>query len=51
MAKVDQYRELIQNLLTKYSEIKSINEDVEAQIIFDSERDHYQLVHAGWSNK
>lgn len=51
MAKVDQYRQLIQNLLIKYSEIKSINEDVEAQIIFDCEREHYQLVHAGWSNK
>ena len=51
MGKVDQYRQLIQNLLSEYSQINSINEDVEAQTIFDLERDHYQLVHAGWSNK
>lgn len=36
MAKLDQYRQLIQNLLKEYSEIQSIDEDVEAQIIFDA---------------
>jgi hypothetical protein len=37
--------------LREHSEFKSSNEDVEAQLIFDLERDRYQLVHAGWSNK
>jgi hypothetical protein len=51
MAKIDEYRQLIQDILAEHSEFKSINEEVEAQLIFDPERDRYQLVHAGWSNK
>lgn len=51
MDKVEQYREYIQRLLTEYSNHKSLNEDVEAQTVFDKEHDHYQLVHVGWRNK
>ncbi|MBN3896445.1 MAG: XisI protein [Nostoc sp. NOS(2021)] len=38
MAKVEQYRQLIQELLLAYSEIKASNEEVEAEVIFDRER-------------
>lgn len=51
MAKIEQHRQLIQELLLAYSEIKASNEEVEAEVIFDRERDRYQVVHAGWSNK
>jgi hypothetical protein len=51
MAKVEQYRQLIQELLQAYSEIKGSNEEVEAELVFDTERDRYQLLNAGWSNK
>jgi XisI protein len=51
MAKVEQYRQLIQELLQGYSELKSSNEEVEAEAIFDTQRDRYQLVHVGWTNK
>jgi hypothetical protein len=51
MEKVEQYRQLIQELLQTYSNIKASNEEVEAEAIFDIERDHYQVVHVGWSNK
>ena len=51
MAKVDTYRDYIERLLTEYSNYKSINEEVEAQTVFDRKHDHYQLVHVGWSNK
>jgi XisI protein len=51
MAKVEQYRQLIQELLQAYSEIKGSNDEVEAELVFDTERDRYQLVNAGWSNK
>ncbi|MDZ8189842.1 MAG: XisI protein [Nostoc sp. ChiSLP02] len=51
MAKVEQYRKIIQELLEAYSQIKSSNEEVEAEVIFDREHDRYQLVHVGWSNK
>ncbi|WP_416209751.1 element excision factor XisI family protein [Nostoc sp. LEGE 06077] len=38
MANVELYRQLIQELLQAYSEIKSSNEEVEAEVIFDQER-------------
>jgi len=51
MAAVDRYRQLVQDLLQAYSELKASNEAVEAEAIFDVERDRYQVVHIGWSNK
>ncbi|NET37537.1 MAG: XisI protein [Cyanothece sp. SIO1E1] len=51
MANVEHYRQLVQELLKSYSEIKASNEEVEAEAIFDVERDRYQVVHVGWSNK
>ncbi|RCJ23503.1 hypothetical protein A6S26_02900 [Nostoc sp. ATCC 43529] len=48
MAKLDQYREYIQNLLTKYSSYQPLEEDVEIQLIFDTTRDHYQILEIGW---
>lgn len=48
MAKLDQYREYIQNLLTKYGSYQPSEEDVEIQLIFDTARDHYQILEIGW---
>lgn len=48
MAKLGQYREYIQKLLTKYGSYKSSEEDVEIQLIFDTARDHYQILEIGW---
>jgi hypothetical protein len=50
MAQVDKYRAYIKDLLTQYSRHKSPYGDDETYVIFDTERDHYQLVHAGWHN-
>lgn len=47
MAQVDQYRELVQEVLR--SRVYSWP-DVEGQLIFDTERDHYQLVNVGWQD-
>jgi hypothetical protein len=51
MAKVDEYRQIVQDILTEYSQIKAANEEVEAELIFDLVRDRYQVVHVGWSRK
>ena len=51
MADVAHYRQLVQELLQGYSNIKANTEAVEAEAIFDPQRDRYQLVHVGWSNK
>lgn len=48
MAKLEQYREYIQNLLTKYGSYKPSEEDVEIQLIFDTAWDHYQILEIGW---
>ncbi|MGF1491829.1 MAG: XisI protein [Microcoleaceae cyanobacterium] len=48
---VEEYRRYIQELLlerAKRSAPGLAQMQIEAQIIFDTERDHYQLVHVGW---
>jgi len=51
MANVDHYRQLVQNLLEDYSQVDFNNPDLETELIFDTQRDRYQVVHVGWSNK
>lgn len=51
MAKIEEYRQYVQELLTKYSSYKPAYGDVEVETIFDLEREHYQIVHVGWENK
>jgi len=48
MDRVEQYRKYVQDLITEHSHHKSTYGDVEMQIIFDKEHEHYQLVHASW---
>jgi hypothetical protein len=38
----------VQELLTKYASYSSSDPDVETQLIFDQDQDHYQLVYVGW---
>jgi hypothetical protein len=47
-AKVNQYRQWIQALLLERSK-NTAHRRTEKQVIFDSERDHYQIVNVGWS--
>lgn len=51
MAKVEQYQQIIQQLLTRYAEIKPAYGEIERQTIFDVDRHHYQLVNTGWENR
>jgi hypothetical protein len=50
MEKLDQYREIVQSILREYSDRRSDHE-IESQCIFDLQRDHYQVVNVGWSNR
>jgi hypothetical protein len=50
MDKIVKYREIIKSLITDYVNEVSIKDDVERQMIFDAEHDHYQLVNVGWQN-
>jgi hypothetical protein len=47
MATVDKYREHIKNLLTARAKL-TWDKRIQAQTIFDTEHDHYQLVRVGW---
>jgi hypothetical protein len=47
MATVDEYRQLIRNLLNEHAKLVW-GERIQAQTIFDTEHDHYQLVYVGW---
>ena len=48
MAKLDQYRQYIREVIQRHGQHQPAYGEVELQLIFDTERDHYQLVHAGW---
>ena len=44
------YRELVQTILKSHSE-NHLDNYTEVQLLFDTERDHYQVVHLGWSEQ
>ena len=48
MARIDEYRQYIQQILEKYRSYKPPYDDIELVIIRDTEHDHYQLVSMGW---
>lgn len=48
MAELERYREAIQNLLQEYAAYGRDDREVETELICDTTRDHYQLVHVGW---
>ena len=47
MDTISQYRQIIQQLIIKRAQ-QVWDKRLQAQTIFDIERDHYQLVYAGW---
>ena len=48
MDKVALYRQYVQALLNQYAKDDLSNDEVEVQLIFDTERDHYQWIDVGW---
>ncbi|HLP92248.1 MAG TPA: XisI protein [Nostocaceae cyanobacterium] len=51
MDKLEKYRNYIENILKEYSQYKPSYGDVELQLLFDQERDHYQLMSVGWNGE
>ena len=51
MEKKAKYRTYIQQLLKEYAAESPSDNEVETQLIFDTERDHYQVVYTGWKNR
>ena len=50
MEKIARYRQLIMERLEHYAQFKPSYGDVEMELIFDKEQDHYQLMTIGWKN-
>ena len=51
MDKLQQYRQIICQVLTEQAHPYSHSNDVETEIICDTEHDHYQLAYVGWENQ
>ncbi|RWX44152.1 XisI protein [Candidatus Electrothrix aarhusensis] len=47
MKRVGRYRKYIRKIIARHSYLPAYG-DAEVQQIFDTEHDHYQLVHTGW---
>ncbi|MEM9218275.1 MAG: XisI protein [Cyanobacteria bacterium P01_F01_bin.150] len=48
MDKLENYRNCIRTLLREHSQHKHRNDDVDIELVFDTEHDHYQLMYVGW---
>ena len=48
MEKLRKYREYIEKIIREYGQYKPKYGEVEVQMIFDREQDHYQLLNVGW---
>jgi hypothetical protein len=51
MDKVALYRQIIQEILTAHSQIRPAYGEIEMELLFDLERDRYQLLRSGWLQK
>ena len=51
MEKLVYYRQIVQQILAKYGKRKPSHGDIEAETIFDTERDHYQVMYVGWNRE
>lgn len=48
MDKLAKYREIIRQLIFDYATHKPANGQIETEVVIDSERDHYEVLHVGW---
>jgi XisI protein len=51
MDKMSQYRQIVQEILIAHSQIKPAYGEIEMEVLFDIERDRYQVLRAGWLQK
>jgi XisI protein len=48
MDKLEQYREYVQQLMTRYASGDKAQDGVEVELVMDTVRDHYQWMNVGW---
>jgi hypothetical protein len=50
MDSLNNYRELVKQILTEYAEIPVFDSGIKNETIFDGENDRYMLLNIGWFN-
>ena len=45
-----QYRNIVEKVMQNYIDFLGSDERVQAELVFDRDRDHYLLVETGWQN-
>ncbi|BAY94258.1 MULTISPECIES: XisI protein [unclassified Tolypothrix] len=48
MDKLNNYRQLIRQIINEYAQMKPSNGDIQVYTFCDEVNDHYQVFHAGW---
>ncbi|NEU73046.1 XisI protein [Hassallia byssoidea VB512170] len=48
MDNIERYRQFVKQILSEHAQIATTTDTVKAELIFDTERDHYQLAYVGW---
>jgi len=51
MDKIEQYQIYIQELLEDYANFGQAEDEVETELIFDTQRHHYQIMNVGWQDE
>ena len=51
MDTLNQYRQIIEKILSDYASIPYAYGDIETETVFDRDRDHYLLMNVGWDNR
>lgn len=50
MASLDTYRQIVETILTEYTQIPYAYGDIQTEAVFDRTHDRYLLVNVGWDN-
>jgi hypothetical protein len=48
MDKLDVYRQIVQEILTEHGKVQPVYGEISMKLLFDVERDRYQLLRTGW---
>jgi XisI protein len=50
MDKLDRYRDIVRRIIQEYASFKPSHGQIDTEAIIDPERDHYEVMHAGWDD-
>lgn len=51
MGSLEQDRQILERILTEHTRVPYAHGDIQIMTVFDTERDHYLLVNAGWLDR